>query len=95
MWLLFVGDTMSNAVQHNQIKDAGPQRFLNSPYSFTLREEIRKAAYSVKNFMYQGVIKDQSIPLPLLTRAKGIAVRPTEVRHCSEEAHTLVGVVSF
>lgn len=66
---------MSNAVQHNQIKEAGPQRFLNSPYSFTLREEIRKAAYSVKNFMYQGVIKDQSIPLPLLTRAKGIAVR--------------------
>lgn len=66
---------MSNAVQENAIEEAGPTRFLNSPYSFTLREEIRKAAYSVKNFMYQGVIKDQSIPLPLITQAKGIAVR--------------------
>ncbi|GLD98454.1 hypothetical protein PINS_up007151 [Pythium insidiosum] len=63
----------SNAVMANTITDEGPQRFLNSPYSFTLREEIRKAAYSVKNFMYDGVIKDQSIPLPLLTKAKGIA----------------------
>lgn len=68
---------MSNAVQENEIEEAGPKRFLNSPYSFTLREEIRKAAYSVKNFMYQGVIKDQSIPLPLITQAKGIAVRST------------------
>jgi hypothetical protein len=25
--------------------------------------------------MYDGVIKDQSIPLPLLTQAKGLAVR--------------------
>ncbi|KAF1330490.1 Sh3 domain-containing protein, partial [Globisporangium splendens] len=66
-------ETMSNAVQHNDIDEAGPKRFLNSPYSFTLREEIRKAAYSVKNFMYQGVIKDQSIPLPLITQAQGIA----------------------
>ncbi|GAB9475269.1 Sh3 domain-containing protein [Globisporangium polare] len=66
-------ETMSNAVQENEIEEAGPKRFLNSPYSFTLREEIRKAAYSVKNFMYQGVIKDQSIPLPLITQAKGIA----------------------
>lgn len=69
------GETMSHAVQVNEVKDSGPQRFLNMPYSFTLREEIRKATYSVKNFMYQGVIKDQSIPLPLLTQAKGIAVR--------------------
>ncbi|EQC25349.1 hypothetical protein, variant [Saprolegnia diclina VS20] len=65
--------TASNAVQPNSISEAGSKRFLNSPYSFTLREEIRKAAYSVKNFMYDGVIKDQSIPLPLLTNAKGIA----------------------
>lgn len=63
----------SNAVMSNTITESGPQRFLNAPYSFTLREEIRKAAYSVQNFMYDGVIKDQSIPLPLLTRAKGIA----------------------
>ncbi|TMW58706.1 hypothetical protein Poli38472_010265 [Pythium oligandrum] len=66
-------ESTSNAVMANALNDNGPQRFLNSPYSFTLREEIRKAAYSVKNFMYDGVIKDQSIPLPLLAKAKGIA----------------------
>ncbi|KAL3656855.1 hypothetical protein V7S43_018198 [Phytophthora oleae] len=65
--------TMSHAVQQTDVKESGPQRFFNSPYSFTLREEIRKATYSVKNFTFQGVVKDQSIPLPLLTHAKGIA----------------------
>ncbi|KAG6955989.1 hypothetical protein JG687_00010857 [Phytophthora cactorum] len=65
--------TMSHAVQQMEVKESGPQRFFNSPYSFTLREEIRKATYSVKNFTFQGVVKDQSIPLPLLTHAKGIA----------------------
>ncbi|RQM27012.1 hypothetical protein B5M09_005923 [Aphanomyces astaci] len=69
-----VGETASNAVQPNSINEAGSKRFLNSPYSFTLREEVRKAAYSIKNFMLDGVIKDQSIPLPLLTNAQGIAV---------------------
>ncbi|RHZ12926.1 hypothetical protein DYB26_010685, partial [Aphanomyces astaci] len=68
-----VGETASNAVQPNSINEAGSKRFLNSPYSFTLREEVRKAAYSIKNFMLDGVIKDQSIPLPLLTNAQGIA----------------------
>ncbi|KAF0700684.1 Aste57867_8862 [Aphanomyces stellatus] len=66
-------ETASNAVQPNSINEAGSKRFLNSPYSFTLREEVRKAAYSVKNFMLDGLIKDQSIPLPLLTNAQGIA----------------------
>ena len=42
--------------------------------SFTLKEEIRKATYSIKNFTYQGVVKDPLIPLPLLIHAKGIAV---------------------
>ncbi|RLN64011.1 hypothetical protein BBJ29_002395 [Phytophthora kernoviae] len=65
--------TMSHAVQQTEVKESGAQRFFNSPYSFTLREEIRKATYSVKNFTFQGVVKDQSIPLPLLTHAKGIA----------------------
>ncbi|RMX67416.1 hypothetical protein DD238_003296 [Peronospora effusa] len=65
--------TMSHAVQQTEVKESGPQRFFNSPYSFTMKEEIRKATYSIKNFTYQGVVKDQSIPLPLLTHAKGIA----------------------
>ena len=65
---------MSHAVQQTEVKESGPQRFFNSPYSFTMKEEIRKATYSIKNFTYQGVVKDQSIPLPLLTHAKGIAV---------------------
>ncbi|KAI9913407.1 hypothetical protein PsorP6_005815 [Peronosclerospora sorghi] len=67
--------TASQAVLHTEIKASGPQRFFNSPYSFTLREEIRKATYSVKNFTFEGVVKDQSIPIPLLTQARGIAVR--------------------
>ncbi|RHY32764.1 hypothetical protein DYB32_002273 [Aphanomyces invadans] len=62
---------MSNAAQYMLL----PSFVLrHSPYSFTLREEVRKAAYSIKNFMLEGVIKDQSIPLPLLTNAQGIAV---------------------
>ena len=65
---------MSHAVQPMEAKESGPQIFFNSPYSFTLKEEIRKASYSIKNFTYQGVVKDQYIPLPLLTHAKGIAV---------------------
>ncbi|CAH0479229.1 unnamed protein product [Peronospora belbahrii] len=60
--------TMSHAVQHTEVKDPGLEQFFNSPYSFTLKEEICKATYSVKNFTYH-----QSIPLPLLTHAMGIA----------------------
>lgn len=81
------GETMSQAVQYTELREGGPQRFLNMPYSFTLREEVRKAAYSVKNFMYQGVIKDQSIPLPLLTQAKGIAVSRSAFFSIARVAH--------
>ncbi|KAL7694479.1 putative FYVE zinc finger, ysc84 actin-binding domain, Zinc finger, FYVE/PHD-type [Plasmopara halstedii] len=65
--------TMSHAVQETEVKESGPHRIINSPYSFTLQEEIRKATYSVKNFTPQGMVKEYSIPLPLLTHAKGIA----------------------
>ena len=65
---------MSHAVQQTEVKESGPQRFFNSPYSFTLKEEIRKATYSIENCTYQGIVKDPFIPLPLLIHAKGIAV---------------------
>ncbi|TDH66716.1 hypothetical protein CCR75_006576 [Bremia lactucae] len=64
---------MSYAVQQIEVVESGPQSHFNSPYSFSLQDEIRKATYSVKNLTAQGVIKDQSLPLPLLVRAKGIA----------------------
>ena len=52
-------------------------RYFNSPLSFSLEEEIKKAAYTISNFTSEGIIKDKSIPLPLLRRAKGLAVSAT------------------
>uniref|UniRef100_A0AAV1TNT5 FYVE-type domain-containing protein n=1 Tax=Peronospora matthiolae TaxID=2874970 RepID=A0AAV1TNT5_9STRA len=65
--------TMSHAVQEMDVKVSSAPRLVNSPYSYTLKEEILKATYSIKNFTSQGIVKDRSIPLPLLTHAKGIA----------------------
>ncbi|CAI5731139.1 unnamed protein product [Hyaloperonospora brassicae] len=65
--------TMSHAVQATEVKVATSQRLVSSPYSYTLKEEIVKATYSLKNFTSSGSVKNQSIPLPLLTHAKGIA----------------------
>ena len=73
--VLQIGITMSHAVQATEVKVATSQRLVSSPYSYTLKEEIVKATYSLKNFTSSGSIKNQSIPLPLLTHAKGIAVR--------------------
>lgn len=64
---------MSHAVQQMEMKESGLQTLINSPYSFTLQEEIRKATYSIKNFTSHESVKKYSIPLPLLTNAKGIA----------------------
>jgi hypothetical protein len=64
-----------NAIQAAEVLDEStPMRFMNSPISFSLESEIKKAAYTVSNITYQGgIIKDKSIPLPLLHKAKGIA----------------------
>jgi hypothetical protein len=64
-----------NAIQAaDQLDETTPMRFMNSPISFSLESEIKKAAYTVSNITYQGgIIKDKSIPLPLLHKAKGIA----------------------
>lgn len=54
----------------------GHMRYLNSPFSLSLQQDIRQAAISIQNFLPQyhaGVIQDQSIPLPLISNAKGLA----------------------
>ena len=53
--------------------DCAPRRFLNLPYSSTLGSEIRKASYATHNLFTQEWIKDKSIPLQLLSTAKGLA----------------------
>ncbi|KAG5186182.1 hypothetical protein JKP88DRAFT_310407 [Tribonema minus] len=68
--------TLSNAVKANQVSKSekpGLSPYLNKPLSFTLGAEVRKAAYSVLNFMRTGVVQDNSIPTELLARAKGLA----------------------
>jgi lipid-binding SYLF domain-containing protein len=40
----------------------------------SMNEEIRKAAYTIRNFMYTGgVIHDKQIPMELLRIARGLA----------------------
>lgn len=41
--------------------------------SFTLQDEVAKATFTTLNLISDGVIKDQSLPLPLLTNARGLA----------------------
>eukprot|EP00611_Tribonema_gayanum_P013218 TRINITY_DN2401_c0_g2_i1.p1 TRINITY_DN2401_c0_g2~~TRINITY_DN2401_c0_g2_i1.p1 ORF type:complete len:416 (-),score=97.34 TRINITY_DN2401_c0_g2_i1:168-1415(-) len=69
-------NTFSNAVRANEVANGakrGLSPYLNKPLSFTLGAEVRKAAYSVFNFMRAGVVQDSSIPTELLTCAKGLA----------------------
>ena len=63
----------ANSEQDLSIEKEGNRRYFNRPVCFSMEEEIKKAAYSVRNFAAQGLIKDRSIPLPLLQRAKGLA----------------------
>ncbi|KAL0586893.1 hypothetical protein ABG067_003513 [Albugo candida] len=64
--------TISNASRENLLPLDGNRALFNSPYSFTLREEIRKASYSIQAIKNQDAIKDHSIPLPLLRKARGL-----------------------
>ena len=63
----------SNSEQDIEFEVDSKMGFLNRPVCFSMEDEIKKAAYSVRNFTRQGLIKDRSIPLPLLMRAKGLA----------------------
>ena len=49
------------------------RRYLNLPFSKTLGSEIRKATYSTYNLFSVSHIRDEQIPIKLLTAAKGIA----------------------
>lgn len=48
-------------------------RYFNLPFSLTLGSEIRKAAYSTYNLFETNMLRDRSIPIELMKRAKGIA----------------------
>ena len=83
-----------NALQQGaELDEESMVRFMNSPVSFSLEQEIKKAAYTISNITYKGgLIKDKSIPLPLLHKAKGLAVRILRIFvHCG----SLVLCVSF
>ena len=46
-----------------------------SPIAFTLGHEIRKAAFAMNNLVKSpAFLRDQSIPMPLLAKAVGLAV---------------------
>nr|CCA20186.1 conserved hypothetical protein [Albugo laibachii Nc14] len=64
--------TTSNASRENLLPEGGNRALFNSPFSFTMRDEIRKASYSIQAIKNQDAIKDQCIPLPLLRNAKGL-----------------------
>jgi lipid-binding SYLF domain-containing protein len=71
---LFPGKTFSNAALENSIDCRSNYRWLNSPIAMSMNEEIRKAAYTIRNFMYTGgVIHDKQIPMELLRIARGLA----------------------
>ena len=63
----------SNSEQDLAFDETARARYFNKPIAFNMEDEIKKAAYSIRNFTAQGIIKDKSIPLPLLQRAKGLA----------------------
>jgi hypothetical protein len=71
-----LANTMSNAVQSLEHKPETEEntlmRFLNNPLGFSMETEIKKAANSVANFTSDGIIKDKSIPIPLLQASKGL-----------------------
>jgi lipid-binding SYLF domain-containing protein len=69
----FLADKNSNCQQEHMVDEDSFARYFNMPLSFSLEEEVKKAAYTIANFTTEGIIKDKSIPLPLLQAAKGLA----------------------
>jgi lipid-binding SYLF domain-containing protein len=70
----YMAGTSCNALQQGEsLEVEGVRRYLNSPLAFKMEDELKKAAYSILNFTSDGVIKDKSVPLPLLAKAKGLA----------------------
>ncbi len=65
--------TQANSTRDNEVPEMGYRPFHNLPVSMTMGAEIRKATCTLKNFCQPGVIKDRSIPIELLSRARGLA----------------------
>jgi lipid-binding SYLF domain-containing protein len=55
-------------VSHNNIR-----RYCNAPFALTLGSEIRKASYTVYNFITSDFFGDKNIPLRMVSEAKGLA----------------------
>ena len=71
---LLAGKTFANSTLENKIDCRSNSRWLNSPIALSMGEEIRKAAYTIRNFMFTGgVIHDKQIPMELLRIARGLA----------------------
>ncbi len=65
--------TWANSTRENDFPELGYQPFHNLPVSMTMGSEIRKAACTLRNFCDPGVIQDRSIPMELLSHARGLA----------------------
>eukprot|EP00934_Nitzschia_sp_Nitz4_P001804 Nitzschia sp. Nitz4//scaffold16_size188269//18255//19893//NITZ4_001768-RA/size188269-augustus-gene-0.87-mRNA-1//-1//CDS//3329538446//1804//frame0 len=77
----------SNAMRFNHIDPTDPRRFFNSPLAFTLGHEIRKAAYTLNNWLPHprsrgGVLTAES-PDHFLTG------EDRELQQCQEECQTI------
>merc|ERR1719183_3228060 len=66
--------SFSNAVLENKIDTRSNARWFNTPITSSLTEDVKKAAYTLRNFMFSGgVISDKQVPLELLRIARGLA----------------------
>uniref|UniRef100_A0A6V1LWE2 FYVE-type domain-containing protein n=3 Tax=Heterosigma akashiwo TaxID=2829 RepID=A0A6V1LWE2_HETAK len=75
--------TMSNSIRENHIDpNSALERHVHNPFSTTLGACVRKAAHTILNMTDthttdhingMGVVKDQSIPIEYLRRARGLA----------------------
>jgi hypothetical protein len=64
-----------------------------SPLSLSLTEDIKKAAYTIRNFMYSsGIIQDGQVPIELLRMARGLAVsrRQAAVAACCQSTNRIL-----
>jgi SH3 domain-containing YSC84-like protein 1 len=66
--------SFSNAVLENKIDTRSNARWFNTPLSSSLTEDVKKAAYTLRNFMFSGgILSDKQVPLELLRIARGLA----------------------
>jgi len=67
--------TMSKSMKDNAVDRADLQRYFNSPLSFSLEQEIKKATYTLLNFTSENILEGKdTLPRDLLWDAHGIAI---------------------